>query len=67
MSRTYRVIMAANEAGVQALALDANLTILFPIRRFEGLDSLDDGAFGDNIGRVFTQDAGWVALAYKEI
>lgn len=67
MSRTYRVIVAKTEPAVEAEALEFGLTILRPIREFEGLDSLHDKELGDNIGRIFTKGTGFVALAYREL
>lgn len=65
MTRRYRIVVADSEGGVLAAAQADGWTVLEPIRRFESLDTLDDGTLGADIGRLRVQGAGFVALAYK--
>lgn len=66
MPRSYRVVVADSEGGVLETAKDEGFTILNPIRQFTKLDTLDDGTLGEEIGRLFVKDAGYVAIAYKD-
>ncbi|WP_341712214.1 hypothetical protein [Erythrobacter sp.] len=68
MSRTYMVICAATEVGVEALAQSRGFTVLQPIREFDGITSEDDNSFGIEFGRINTAHGkGYVALCYMEV
>lgn len=62
----YCVIVAKDRGGVIATAADGGWTLVEPIRPFSGLDTEDDGSLGPHIGRLFTSQSGYVALAYRE-
>lgn len=66
MPRNYRVVVADSEGGVLDTARNEGFTVLNPIHQFTKLDTLDDGTLGEEIGRLFVKDAGYVAIAFKD-
>lgn len=58
-----RVIVAKTRIGVRRLAEDNGWIIEGEITSFSEIDTLDDGTLGPDIGRLFTNREGWVALA----
>lgn len=63
--KEYRIVLAETEGGVLAAAAADGFTVLNPIHEFSEVDTLDDTSLGD-IGRVFTNSSGFIALALKE-
>lgn len=66
MARTYRIICASTEARLLERAIAGDWIVLNPIRKFEGIDSEDDGSFA-GFGGFMTQSDGYVATCYKDI
>jgi hypothetical protein len=65
MAINYRVVVADTEGGVIRAADDDGWTVLYPVRPFAEIDTLDDTTLG-NPGRLWVKSSGYVALAYKE-
>lgn len=63
-SRSYRVLVAKDRAGIFALAGNEWTVLENTIREFRSLDSDDDLSLGQ-VGRLNTDKIGFVALAFK--
>lgn len=60
-----RVIVAKTRTGVRRLADEGGWAVQGEIVNFREIDTLDDGTLGADIGRLFVNRDGWVALASR--
>jgi hypothetical protein len=63
--RNYRILVARTMPALFALQRNGWTILGTTVREFSQLDTDDDHGLGD-IGAVFVQRSGWIALAYSE-
>jgi hypothetical protein len=67
MTRKYSVLVASSEDGLDVAAAQGAWTVLRnTVRAFDTLATNDDQTLG-NIGQVRVREAGWVALAFRDV
>ena len=63
--RNYRVVVASTRETLE-LAANGWIILESTVREFEGLDSNHDSTYPD-LGSLFANRAGWVALAFLDL
>jgi hypothetical protein len=66
VDREYRILLAKDRAGIDALADEQWIVLENTVRPFRRIDTDDDLSF-EGIGRVVVGAPGFVALAYKKV